>query len=107
MVRICLFNNSCSFRTISKPNFNPNDFVEGIDASTWKDLNESPEKPLYNRPLKGTYAPGSTYKPFMALAALETGKRTPSQSIADPGYFILGNNTFRDDKVCFSVTKLS
>jgi penicillin-binding protein 2 len=84
---------------VSKPNFNPNDFVEGIDASTWKDLNESPEKPLYNRPLKGTYAPGSTYKPFMALAALETGKRTPSQSIADPGYFILGNHTFRDDKV--------
>ena len=84
---------------VSKPNFNPNDFVEGIDASTWKDLNDSPEKPLYNRPLKGTYAPGSTYKPFMALAALETGKRTPSQSIADPGYFILGNNTFRDDKV--------
>jgi penicillin-binding protein 2 len=84
---------------VSKPNFNPNDFVEGIDASTWKDLNESPEKPLYNRPLKGTYAPGSTYKPFMALAALETGKRTPNQSIADPGYFILGNNTFRDDKV--------
>jgi penicillin-binding protein 2 len=62
-------------------------------------LNESPEKPLYNRPLKGTYSPGSTYKPFMALAALETGKRTPNQSIADPGYFILGNNTFRDDKV--------
>jgi penicillin-binding protein 2 len=84
---------------VSKPNFNPNDFVEGIDASTWKDLNESLEKPLYNRPLKGTYAPGSTYKPFMALAALETGKRTPSQSIADPGYFILGNHTFRDDKV--------
>jgi penicillin-binding protein 2 len=84
---------------VSKPNFNPNDFVEGIDASTWKDLNESPEKPLYNRPLKGTYAPGSTYKPFMALAALETGKRTPNQSIADPGYFILGNHTFRDDKV--------
>ncbi|MEY3848268.1 MAG: hypothetical protein RL615_1258, partial [Pseudomonadota bacterium] len=84
---------------VSKPNFNPNDFVEGIDASTWKDLNDSLEKPLYNRPLKGTYSPGSTYKPFMALAALETGKRTPSQSIADPGYFILGNNTFRDDKV--------
>jgi penicillin-binding protein 2 len=84
---------------VSKPNFNPNDFVEGIDASTWKNLNESPEKPLYNRPLKGTYAPGSTYKPFMALAALETGKRTANQSIVDPGYFILGNNTFRDDKV--------
>jgi penicillin-binding protein 2 len=84
---------------VSKPNFNPNDFIEGIDPNTWKSLNESLEKPLYNRPLKGTYSPGSTYKPFMALGALETGKRTPSQSIADPGYFNLGNNTFRDDKV--------
>ncbi len=84
---------------VSKPNFNPNDFIEGIDPNTWKNLNESLEKPLYNRPLKGTYSPGSTYKPFMALGALETGKRTPSQSIADPGYFNLGNHTFRDDKV--------
>ena len=84
---------------VSKPNFNPNDFVEGIDAGTWKALNESLEKPLYNRPLKGIYPPGSTYKPFMALAALETGKRTPSQSISDPGFFTFGNHTFRDDKV--------
>jgi len=84
---------------VSKPNFNPNDFIEGIDPNTWKNLNESMEKPLYNRPLKGTYSPGSTYKPFMALGALETGKRTPSQSIADPGYFNLGNHTFKDDKV--------
>jgi penicillin-binding protein 2 len=83
---------------VSKPNFNPNDFVEGIDPGTWKALNESLEKPLYNRPLKGIYPPGSTYKPFMALAALETGKRTPSQAIADPGYFTFGNHTFRDDK---------
>jgi penicillin-binding protein 2 len=83
---------------VSKPNFNPNDFVEGIDAVTWKELNDSPQKPLYNRPLKGIYPPGSTYKPFMALAALETKMRTPSQSISDPGYFTLGNHTFRDDK---------
>ncbi len=83
---------------VSKPNFNPNDFVEGIDSATWKELNESKEKPLYNRPLKGIYPPGSTYKPFMALGALETKKRTPSQTIFDPGYFDFGNNTFRDDK---------
>ncbi|MBU3550987.1 penicillin-binding protein 2 [Polynucleobacter sp. MWH-Berg-3C6] len=83
---------------VSKPNFNPNDFVEGIDSVTWKELNESPQKPLYNRPLKGIYPPGSTYKPFMALAALETKKRTPSQSISDSGYFEFGNHTFRDDK---------
>jgi penicillin-binding protein 2 len=83
---------------VSKPNFNPNDFVEGIDSVTWKELNDSPQKPLYNRPLKGIYPPGSTYKPFMALAALEKQKRTPSQTISDPGYFDFGNHTFRDDK---------
>jgi penicillin-binding protein 2 len=83
---------------VSKPNFNPNDFVEGIDSVTWKELNNSPQKPLYNRPLKGIYPPASTYKPFVALAALETKKRTPSQSISDPGYFEFGNHTFRDDK---------
>ena len=83
---------------VSKPNFNPNDFVEGIDSVTWKELNDSPQKPLYNRPLKGIYPPGSTYKPFMALAALEYKLRTPSQSISDPGYFDFGNHTFRDDK---------
>ena len=83
---------------VSKPNFNPNDFVEGIDSVTLKELNDSPQKPLYNRPLKGIYPPGSTYKPFMALAALEKQKRTPSQTISDPGYFNFGNHTFRDDK---------
>ena len=83
---------------VSKPNFNPNDFVEGIDSVTWKEHNDSPQKPLYNRPLKGIYPPGSTYKPFMALAALENQKRTPSQTISDPGYFDFGNHTFRDDK---------
>ena len=83
---------------VSKPNFNPNDFVEGIDSVTWKELTESLQKPLYNRPLKGIYPPGSTYKPFMALAALENKKRTSSQTISDPGYFAFGDHTFRDDK---------
>jgi penicillin-binding protein 2 len=83
---------------VSKPNFNPNDFVEGIDSVTWKELNESKQKPLYNRPLKGIYPPGSTYKPFMALAALETNKRKPTDTISDPGFFNFGNHTFRDDK---------
>ena len=78
---------------VSKPNFNPNDFVEGIDATTWKELNESKERPLYNRPLKGIYPPASTYKPFMALAALETNKRKPEDAIADPGFF-----TFRSEE---------
>ncbi len=83
---------------VSKPTFDPNLFVEGIDSDNWQELNESPDKPLLNRALRGTYPPGSTYKPFMALAALETGMRTPEQSIADPGFFMFGNHRFRDDK---------
>ena len=83
---------------VSKPTFNPNLFVEGIDVDSWKELNESPDKPLLNRALRGTYPPGSTYKPYMALAALATGKRTPQQAISDPGYFWFGNHQFRDDK---------
>ncbi len=83
---------------VSKPTFDPNLFVEGIDADSWKSLNESIDRPLLNRALRGTYPPGSTYKPFMALAALETGKRTPTQSISDPGFFMFGGHRFRDDK---------
>lgn len=83
---------------VSKPTFDPNLFVDGIDSESWKELNESIDKPLLNRALRGTYPPGSTYKPYMALAALATGKRTPQQAIADPGYFMFGNHRFRDDK---------
>ncbi len=83
---------------VSKPTFDPNLFVDGIDADSWRDLNESLDKPLLNRALRGTYPPGSTYKPYMALAALATGKRTPQQAISDPGYFNFGNHRFRDDK---------
>ena len=83
---------------VSKPTFDPNLFVEGIDSDNWQALNESPDKPLLNRALRGTYPPGSTYKPFMALAALETGKRTPEQSISDPGFYMFGSHRFRDDK---------
>ena len=83
---------------VSKPTFDPNLFVEGIDGENWQALNESPDKPLLNRALRGTYPPGSTYKPFMALAALETGTRRPEQTISDPGFFMFGNHRFRDDK---------
>jgi penicillin-binding protein 2 len=83
---------------VSMPTFDPNLFVEGIDSQSWEELNTSPDKPMVNRPLSGAYPPGSTYKPFMALAALELGKRTPMQSIRDPGYFWFGNHKFRDDK---------
>jgi len=80
---------------VSKPTFDPNLFVDGIDSESWKELNESIDKPLLNRALRGTYPPGSTFKPFMAIAALNTGKRSPSQVIFDGGTFQFGNHTFR------------
>jgi len=85
---------------VSKPGYDPNLFVDGIDSANWELLNESPDKPLLNRPLRGAYPPGSTIKPFLALAALTSGKRTPAQAISDPGYFQLPGaaHRFRDDK---------
>ena len=83
---------------VSKPTFDPNLFVEGIDTENWQKLNQSLDKPLLNRALRGTYPPGSTYKPFMSLAALNTSKRNPEQTIFDPGYFMFGSHKFRDDK---------
>jgi len=79
---------------VSKPTFDPNLFVEGIDTESWKELSESLDKPLLNRALRGTYPPGSTYKPFMALAALQTGKRGPNVVVNDPGYFNFGGHRF-------------
>ncbi|MBS0340971.1 MAG: penicillin-binding protein 2 [Proteobacteria bacterium] len=79
---------------VSKPTFDPNLFVEGIDSESWKELSESIDKPLLNRALRGTYPPGSTYKPFMALAALQTGKRAPNVQVLDPGYFNFGGHRF-------------
>jgi len=84
---------------VSKPGFDPNLFVDGIDPQNWKDLNESIDRPMINRALAGTYPPGSTFKPYMALAALTYGKRRPEQAIFDPGYFNFGGHTFHDDKV--------
>ncbi|HMW16704.1 MAG TPA: penicillin-binding protein 2 [Accumulibacter sp.] len=83
---------------VSNPTFDPNLFIDGIRNDDWDELNNSPDKPLLNRAINGAYPPGSTFKPFMALAALETGKRTPGQAISDPGFFNFGGHQFRDDK---------
>ena len=82
---------------VSAPSFDPNLFVNGIDEQDWKTLSESPDKPLLDRPLRGTYAPGSTYKPFMALAALTLHARTRTWGFHDPGYFMFGGHKFRND----------
>ncbi|MFO7543219.1 MAG: penicillin-binding protein 2 [Thiobacillus sp.] len=85
---------------VSKPGFDPNLFIDGIDPETWKSLNESPDRPMVNRVLRGIYPPGSTIKPLMALAGLELGLRKPSDSFDDPGYYSLPNSRhqFRDWK---------
>jgi penicillin-binding protein 2 len=80
---------------VSKPTFDPNLFVDGIDVDSWRELNESIDKPLLNRALRGTYPPGSTFKPFMAMAALNSGKRSAGTVIHDGGTFQFGNHTFR------------
>jgi len=82
----------------SKPGFDLNLFVDGIDPAVWAELNSNPDRPLNNRAIAGVYPPGSTFKPFMALAALEMGKRTPKSTINDPGYFFFGDRRFRDSK---------
>ena len=85
---------------VSRPGFDPNLFVDGIDPQNWDALNNSPDKPLNDRALRGQYPPGSTIKPFMALAALEYHKRSPSFTISDPGYFTLAGvaHRYRDWK---------
>lgn len=80
---------------VSMPTFDPNLFVNGIDSDNWKALNESLDKPLINRPLRGIYPPGSTFKPFVALAGLEAGLREPPFSISDPGFFTLPGKSHR------------
>jgi penicillin-binding protein 2 len=74
---------------VSKPGFDPKLFVEGVDTKTYKALAEDKHKPLYNRALQGVYPPGSTIKPFMALAALEYNVRSPGDSSYCPGFITL------------------
>ena len=88
-------NNGEVLAFVSKPTFDPNLFVDGIDSENWALLNNSVEKPLLNRALRGTYPPGSTYKPFMAMAALQSGKRSPQTIVNDPGYYMFGDHRFR------------
>jgi len=85
---------------VSRPGFDPNLFVDGIDPQNWDALNNSPDKPLNNRALRGQYPPGSTIKPFMALANLEYKKRSPEYSISDPGFYSLAGvaHRYRDWK---------
>jgi penicillin-binding protein 2 len=85
---------------VSRPGYDPNLFIDGIDEDSWNELNNSPDVPLNNRALRGQYPLGSTIKPFMALAGLYYGKRSPSYTISDPGYYTLAGSShhYRDWK---------
>ncbi|TDR76549.1 penicillin-binding protein 2 [Paludibacterium purpuratum] len=83
---------------LSKPGFDPTLFIDGIDSQTWTSLNTDWHKPLVNRALRGIYPPGSTFKPFMAMAALESGIIKMDDIRAAPGLFVLpgSSHQFRD-----------
>jgi penicillin-binding protein 2 len=85
---------------VSKPGFDPNLFVDGIDPQSWDALNKSIDRPMTNRALQGQYPPGSTFKPFMALAGLALGKRNAQYTISDPGFYTLPglSHQYRDWK---------
>jgi penicillin-binding protein 2 len=85
---------------VSVPSFDPNPFVNGIASADYQALLGDPDKPLLDRALRGGYAPGSTVKPFMALAGLELGLRKPEDTVLSTGeYYIPGQSrAYRDDK---------
>jgi penicillin-binding protein 2 len=85
---------------VSKPGFDPNPFVIGIDPDTFDELQHSTDKPLFNRVLKGQYPPGSTLKPFIGLAGLEYEKTGINTTSFCPGWFTLpgDDRKYRDWK---------
>lgn len=80
---------------LSVPAYDPNAFSRGLKKEEWAELVEDPRKPMQNKGIQGTYAPGSTVKPLMILAALELGKQDPRATVFCSGSFQLGNRTFR------------
>jgi penicillin-binding protein 2 len=84
----------------SVPGFDTNQFVTGISVKDYRELNEDRDNPLFNRALRGQYPPGSTLKPMLAIAALDSGATDRDYTIWDPGYFQLNNSgrRYRDWK---------
>lgn len=82
-------NNGDILAMVSSPSYDPNIFVNGINKKDYQQLANSPDRPLYNRAVRGLYPPASTVKPFIALAGLEKGIVTPDTKIYDPGWYRL------------------
>ena len=80
---------------VSRPAYDPNAFAGGIDRETWLELMTDEWRPLQNRVLAGHYSPGSTYKTFVAAAALAEGEVDPEEKVYCPGYWRLGRRVYR------------
>ena len=80
---------------VSTPGFDTNLFVNGISTSDYSALRDSPDVPLFNRAIQGQYPPGSTIKPVMGMAGLESGLVTPESTVPDPGYYRLPGDSHR------------
>jgi penicillin-binding protein 2 len=80
---------------VSTPSFDPNLFAVGMTTSQYRELQDNPDRPLFNRALRGTYPPGSTIKPMLALAALETGATNMTRKSLCRGFYTLPNNPHR------------
>jgi len=76
---------------VSQPSFDPNLFVTGISFKAYAELRDSIDRPLFNRVLRGLYPPGSTIKPAVAIAGLDSGVVNASSRVFDPGYYQLPN----------------
>ena len=83
---------------VSNPGYDPNPFVTGISTKDYRALQQHPDNPLFNRVTRGLYAPGSTFKPFVGLAALHAGVTTWERQVHDPGWFRLPGSSrlYRD-----------
>jgi penicillin-binding protein 2 len=79
---------------VSSPSYDPMLFSTGLSPAAWQELSTDPRNPLANKAIGGLYPPGSTFKPVVAMAALEAGAITPDTVIACPGYIELGDATF-------------
>lgn len=88
-------NNGEILTLVSTGDFDPNLFINGIDRKSYKELQEAPSRPLFNRALQGQYPPGSTFKPFVALAGLELGETNPAHTVFCRGWFSLKGSSHR------------
>jgi len=84
---------------VSRPAFDPNLFTRRISKSDWKELTDNPDNPLMNRAIQAQFAPGSTFKPIVSIAGLETGMLDPANTVYCPGSATFYGHTFKCDEV--------